>query len=76
MLPSNKPILTRHYEYNHGTGEHYLVEDLVDPNRPRFSCRCFCSHVLDAVCILLALGFLGFAFWLCYYLYSNADSGD
>jgi hypothetical protein len=71
-----QPLETEYYDYNHGTGEHYLVREVVDADRPRCSWKCFCNHFIDFFCISLALGFLLFSGWLVYYLYNNADSGD
>ena len=72
---SDKPYISEYYNYNHGTGKHYLVQEEVDPDSPRCSFKCCCDYFVDCFCISLAIGFLVFAGWLCYYLYNNADSG-
>jgi hypothetical protein len=63
------------YTYHHGTGEHLLVYPDRDVNRPKYSLHCCLCQCLDCVILLFVFGFLGFAFWLCYYLYNNYD-GD
>ena len=62
------------FEYHHGRGEHVPVRAETDSNRRRpkyYSLSCFFQHCVDVLCFLLVLGFLVFAFWLCYYLYNN-----
>jgi hypothetical protein len=64
------------YQYNHGTGEHLLVYPDRDVNRPKYSLNCLLCYCVDTLCLLLVVGFLVFAFWLCYYLLNNYDGGD
>ena len=74
-LELQQSTTTEYYEYNHGTGEHYLVRETVDPDKPRCSWKCFCHYLIDVLCLCLAAGFLVFAFWFAFYELNNADSG-
>lgn len=68
----------QNYVYHHGSGKHYLMKDDIDdsdPNRPHYSMQCCLCHCVDALCWVLVLGFLAFAFWLPYYLYNNYGDG-
>lgn len=62
------------YVYHHGRGEHLLIRTDPDINRPKYSFQCCLCHLFDALILVLIIGFLVFAFWLCYYLYNNYDS--
>ena len=66
-----------YYRYNHGTGEHVLVNDKNNyhDRPPKYSLHCLFCYCVDCFCLLLVLGFLGFSFWLCYYLYNNYSGG-
>lgn len=66
------------YQYHHGTGRHILVKrdkDDDDYNQPKYSFHCLLCYCCDALVLLLIIGFLGGAAYLCYYLYNNY-SGD
>jgi hypothetical protein len=76
MAPSASiPILDPvGFHYHHGRGEHVLVRGDADPNRPpMYSISCCLHYCCDCMVLLLIVGFLVFAFWLCYYLYNNYD---
>ena len=60
-----------YYEYHHGTGRHILVQPDPDYNRPRYSLTCILCNCCDALIFLFVIVFLGGAFYLVYYLYSN-----
>lgn len=64
------------YEYHHGSGQHLLISADKDKNRPKYSFLCFLCYCVDCFVLLLVIGFLVFAGWLCYYLYNMSDGGQ
>ena len=70
MTVNQRPLVTAHYEYHHGSGKHILRKE-YDDEVPVCSIRCCLNHILDLLIFCLAIGFLVFAGWLCYYLYTN-----
>jgi len=66
-----------YYKYHHGQGRHVLVRGRPDDDeRPNYSLLCLLHHCCDALVWALVLGFLGGAFYLCYYIYNNYEGGD
>ena len=57
-----------YYEYHHGNGRHVAVPR---PPPPTYSLHCCCQYGVDGLILILIVGFLLFAFWLCYYIYNN-----
>ena len=57
-----------YYEYQHGNGRHVYVPR---PPPPTYSLHCCCQYGVDGLILILIVGFLLFAFWLCYYIYNN-----
>jgi len=66
-----------YYEYHHGSGRHVLVRgDPQADDRPKYSLQCILCNCCDALVLLLVIAFLGGAFYLSYYLYSNYSGGN
>ena len=64
------------FKYHHGRGQHLLVREDTDFNRrPKYSLHCFLQYCCDCIVVLIIIGFLVFAFWLCYYIYNNYGDG-
>ena len=70
MAVNKEPLVLAHYEYHHGSGRHILMKD-EDDGVPKYSIKCCLCYTLDFLIFSVAIGFLVFSGWLCYYLYTN-----